>query len=136
MNPEEKIEPEINVGLLRQVQAAIMKTPTQFNIDEWHIGDVLPGTADKCSSSACIAGWAVVLGPRVRLSLLTGTEIERLAREVLGLSAEQSRCLFLFTGWPWGLQERYICDPKTLEEYAANARVANERIEVFITTGC
>lgn len=132
----QKTETQVNVALLLEVQRAITNAPTQFHIGEWSVGEVWPGAADKCSGSVCLAGWAVVLGCRARLSLLTGTEIERLGREVLGLSEDAANRLFLLSRWPVEFRDPYLTDPRTLADYKHNAHLTTRRIEVFIATGC
>jgi hypothetical protein len=90
----------INVALLRAVQRAILTTPTQFEISEWHRGDVAPFAPDKCSSTACIAGWAVLLHDKERLTQWSSVSIEERTRRLLGLDEEQAKRLFYCGLWP------------------------------------
>ena len=127
---------KLNIVLLRQIQTTICKVPQQFDISSWHHGDVLP-EVEKCSSSACLAGWAVVLGTRQRLSTLHRDEIKHLARELLGIrTEEQAKCLFYVGFWPAELATRYIACPRTLLDYQSNALVACARIEAFLDAEC
>jgi len=127
----EKISP-LNIPLLRSIQFCILETPEQFHIGYWHCGDILPGVVDKCSASACIAGWALVLGCKVRLSELDNSAIDILAREVLGVGEIEAQRLFLLSHWPFVLRERYRYNARTVEDYRVNAQVAAWRIEIFI----
>lgn len=125
----------LNVPLLRLIQEAILESPQQFSMKSWHHGDVYPGALDKVSGTACIGGWAVVLGMRLRLSAITGQVlgISGRARYILGLSERQSIALFL--EWPQEFQGHYLPDPKTYADYIHNARIAAARIEHMIQTG-
>ena len=119
----------LNVTLLRRIQSAILEVPQQFHMGCWHQGDILPGALDKCSATACIAGWALVLDLRVRLSEVSGlvsgldvatfprfsieeSAIGRYACSLLGLSLDQGEKLFFVQKWPTRFSGQYLeCPP-------------------------
>jgi len=122
----------MNIALMRSMQLCIQETPRQFHIADWQSGDITPGAQSDCGGAACFAGWACVLACKVRLSEMSNVAIERLAREVLGLSEAQADRLFVFSKWPEVLQERYRYNARSPEDYRVNANVAAWRLEVFI----
>lgn len=89
----------INVRLLHRVQEAILKWPKSFNLA--FVGNEHPPMRfnpkkmkePECKSSACIAGWAYVLGTGKPLSMVRNGVMDK-AQELLGLSDSQAFNLF------------------------------------------
>jgi hypothetical protein len=102
----------MNTKLLRLVADAIEKFPQNFSMDSFYTkhGDTCScdgcfGTAETiCQTTACIAGWAVILdrgerklAPREEYHIDWEFEGQR----VLGLTDDQASCLFMHWNNDW-----------------------------------
>jgi hypothetical protein len=89
---------EINVALLREVQAAILKWPTHFDMEQPGRGcefDPVVMAEPTCGTTACIAGWICMLGDKRSLVNYPYDILER-AAELGGLTSTQADDLFWF----------------------------------------
>ena len=129
----------MNTELLIQVRDQILAHPEHFDMasffyrpDKFYVvGDdaqeVISDLRDGflCDTSACIAGWTLVLA---------GTGMERDyatdAAILLGLSQEEQSVLFYDLHWP----QRFTVAIRNAEELAARAEIAAEYIDHFIAT--
>ena len=124
----------MNVGLLCEVATAIQARPERFDVNEWHSGRGRDVGKQECEGEACIAGWAVMLHERASIGAVEGDEIRRRAREYLRLNDAEANGLFLFGLWPDEVQASYCRMPETPADYENNARLAVQRIAMFIKT--
>src|SRR5437899_999101 len=110
----------MNVKLLRKVARHIAAEPIRF-CGSWYMASChLP-----CGTRACIAGWAVILGNRMKpeeIFTLDTNTIRAKAEKLLRINADQSRRLFINWPSPW---------PSI---HDSNAQTAVKRIEHFIKT--
>jgi hypothetical protein len=110
----------INVRLIRRVQAMILAHPEAFDMGSWHGRtkkekrkrerwlttpmSFSPKTmaAPNCGSACCLAGWTVTLGKRTSLTDFvkkhTVDVIEDTATELLGITEDQAFGLFHYEG--------------------------------------
>lgn len=132
----------MNTALLRRVKATILEEPGRLNMEI----PFLPDSSVPCGTAACIAGWTVILARRRGREPFSTTckrldrscegrhhwlEIEPKARELLGITQEQSSTLFHSDDWPYPFSQRY---GNALTD-GQRAKVAAQRIEHFIKTG-
>ena len=129
----------INIPLLRQVQAHILKEPFLFDMRAWRNTITeeclasfalsgIPRRQDigkhgKCGTSYCIAGWAVTLSGSGRTPGFGS------GKENLSLSEEQADELFHHDNWDYPWNEQYI-QATTMTDAA---QVACDYIDHFIT---
>ena len=88
---------KINVELLREVRAAILKWPNYYNQGNYGANfkyDPQHMQEPECGSAACIAGWSVVLGDKCSLDGMVLAGVMARARQLLGVSWLQSEKLF------------------------------------------
>lgn len=124
-----KTKPNLNVRLLRKIQKHILEEPKRFWMGWWK-EDSIPGHKPApCGTTACIAGWAVILSNEPEKA---GAPSIR-ARVLLGLDPDDMT-LFFSDAWP----EPY----RTLYERAVDkddekdmAKAGADRIEHLINTG-
>ena len=124
----------INVRLLCKVSAAIHQAPEFFDMGFWHRSRLAPETPEGETATACIAGWVMAIRGRKKLCDLQPGVIPQRAAELLGLNIDQAERLFYLFFWPAEIKEVYRNTPETLEDYENNARLAGERIDIFIQT--
>lgn len=141
----------MNVRLLRRIQREILKEPRRFDMDNYFDMNALQA---RCGTSACIAGWALVLKrhpgkpitetnfPKLarmaqrgvdRLSYGRNAVLEERGIKALGITEEQAERLFYHAGWPQPFERLYSL-AAGLHLYQDAAEVACERIEHFIET--
>src|SRR5215813_1607233 len=99
----------MDVELLREVQQAILKYPSQLRMEEWLSEAV---GAERCGTAACIGGWVYTLskpfgqdfgdspGKAQAYADKVGAYIEGYAQERLGITWDQSQRLFYTSDWP------------------------------------
>lgn len=139
------VKNEINVALLEQIKEQVLAHPEHVNMREWirdsasdeeshaFLSEVSrwlgnPERFVRCNTTACIAGWAVILSPSQE-----GIEhlaIETAALKYLGLNHDQGRRLFFPAVWPLDFAIKYH-DAETAE---AAAQAVAVRIDHFIQT--
>lgn len=124
----------INVVLLCEVAATINDLPNMFEINAWHLAIEFPGAPEGVYACACIAGWAIVIHDSASINDWEGEAVHRRARELLRLDEGQADRLFYFGLWPLEMQTGYCQLPAMPSEYENNARLAGERIQMFIET--
>jgi hypothetical protein len=142
------IKTEINVELLLKIKEQVLANPKHVDMDSWlrvgnsdpdslqEFGDVGfpkewigdPERFTACNTTACLAGWAVLLSPDAKD--YEGEHISFAARLFLGLSVNQSDLLFHLSFWPTSFYEEYT-QAKTPQE---RAQAVADRIDHFITT--
>jgi len=124
----------LNIRLLKQVQAMILKYPENFDMGFFANGVLVADKdiAPHCSTSACIAGWAVALdcgalnGYRV-----SSHRIADKARELLGLSAGQEYTLFYSQNWDSPFRDLHN-EAALKGDDKAYARIAASYIDYYI----
>jgi len=90
----------MNAGMFMRVADAIQSHQSRFDLGGWFgddqlLLDIFDGEAavpaiEACNTTACVAGWAVLVGAQGE----TGVDVPERARELLGISYEQSLRLF------------------------------------------
>lgn len=146
----------MNVELLRKVKDYILAEPKRLHMGDWgckfsnamlerrpELRNVVP----ICQTTACIAGWAVILEKPELLNLNPDNETEQdkfqvamdharaWASDLLELDYEEGQRLFYELNWPilfCKAYERAKFSPTN--SAAKKAQVAAERIEFFIAT--
>lgn len=124
----------MNVELLLKVKAAILEEPKAFDMIDWF----RQSSAAPCGTTACIAGWAVVINEGCRRpgqvpSWLRGDTCQYSGEVALEIDDEQAMGLFYIGAWPRLFAERYK-EARSLLDYAGMAKAAADRIDHFITT--
>lgn len=109
---------EINADLFRETRAAIKKEKKAFEM-EWFCKPITSWTpleevqdakenGHQCFTTACMAGWGLLLGRKKSLVYLRGPrkgqqrydDFEAAAREEFGLTFYQAKTLFYMHRWP------------------------------------
>lgn len=139
----------MNVELLRKVKEHILDEPQRLDMSMF--GQRTEGEmAPPCGTTACIAGWAVILSDP-KLFTVDIEEFDdvlsdayKTGRELLRITPGQARRLFFVGGWPLTFKEkmRYLdmsdydgtYGTAGLAVLKARAAVAAERIDYFIAT--
>lgn len=93
--------PQMNVELLRQVQARILAEPNRFFMEDWF-------AIHDCETTCCIAGWGRAIHEQMTEQQMTefaknGTMTIRMQSQAcaaFGISDRQGDNLFLWTEWP------------------------------------
>lgn len=92
-----------------------------------------------CGTTACIAGWALILSGKRLRPLVNYTEQ---GQKILGLTQTEAQKLFMVDRWPEEFQKEYDEDAESClssgvpsEDVRKNARVVVSRIDHFIKTG-
>ena len=127
----------MNVELLTRVKEAILREPKQFYMGSWFANDssyYIHYEIPNCGTTACIGGWAVVLGkgfhnPREADEAI-GSRIGREPETQLQLTPEEGNRLFFSEHWP----EQFRIAFDTAETPEQRAQIAANRIEHFIKT--
>jgi len=121
----------MNVKLLRKIKKHILEEPNRLNMRTWgrHFDPPYrPKSFPVCGTTACIAGWAVVLkattGTSVTNKLLLNAYID--GQKALELDSAQADRLFYLQDWP--SQFKYGGSQRN------KAKVTAARIEHFIKT--
>lgn len=139
------IKNEINVALLEQIKEQVLAHPEHVNMREWiqdsasieepheFLLDVPcwlgnPEQFVRCNTTACIAGWAVILSPSQEE--IEHLAIETVALKYLGLNHDQGRRLFFPVVWPLDFAIKY----HGAETAEAAAQAVAARIDHFIQT--
>jgi len=130
----------MNTQLLEQVRDAILEEPSRFSMKEW-VNPNHPGS--KCGTSACIAGFALVLNTTkgdtaiatwkegiFRWAYDPGYVLFEDARKLLDLTSAQAERLFADRNWPQPWRDVYR--NATTDQQAAGA--AAGRINLFLET--
>lgn len=124
--------PKMNVRLLRKIQGHILEEPKRFImadvIDRAQPGERvedygLEWAMPKCGTTACIAGWALLLSNSYSYDM-------HQAAGLLGLEYDASDTLFYVGGWPPNYQTQW----GAAKTPRMRARVAVRRIDHFIKT--
>jgi hypothetical protein len=106
----------LNVALLERVKALIQHHPAMLQMEVWH-----------CGTTACIAGWAVRLksfsDPGFYVSsFIEPTKIK--ACRILGITAEESKSLFMVANWPTKLRSEYS---EAIEDYEFSCTITKRQ---------
>jgi hypothetical protein len=128
----------MNIELLLKVKAHILEEPNRLNMRSWllRVGGVYANWVfDKeirhfgnCGTTACIAGWAAILGePKKRVTIM---DAEDCAIELLDIRDDDAEKLFFVDDWPRDL--RVAWQNTKPNAFAARARIAAKRIDRFI----
>ena len=122
-------EINLNIPLLRAIQAKIKEEPGMFTMSAWHMSAYRGclGEVYHCGTAHCIGGWAQVLSG----ATVSNIGVERAAMEALGLTREQANRLFYNVDWP----EPFHLEYEMAKGHAERADVAIRRIEHLINTG-
>lgn len=161
-NPEDD-SLQINVGLLRRIKASILADNQSFDMsvgaNKSYSRNQEALKVHPCFTEACVAGWAVFLAKGriehdfwmwdvMRGSVTASKGIFNTARVELGLTEDQAKRLFYLSShvnqdkndeedfepcWPTDLEDELV-DNLNPADYAHNAKVAAERIDLFIET--
>lgn len=130
----------MNVKLLEAICTAIEKHPAHFGMDSWFINgwefvdpktgvpqlkNILDGR-NHCKTTACIAGWALVLTNVTP----PDEKIATAAAELLGITDEQASYLFYVEVWP----SQFVQLDGDDEAYPVTPQEAVARIRHFIAT--
>lgn len=123
---------KLNVRLLRRIQKHILEEPRRFFMSglllrikskaQWmhekQRSFDMASTPPSCGTTACIAGWALVLTDNEK------TRANRLSKaaELLGIHPNNTGPLFLSECWPSPFSLRY-----------ANAKTPKQRVKVAVT---
>ena len=133
----------MNVRLLRRVAKHIAEEPNRLVMAHWVVfkkdyrAPKVPDWGEyshkfpPCNTSACIAGWSVLLREKVPESSFAVSDTQDLqsrAQALLGLDGDQS--MRLFGAWPYEFQGPY----EKARSAAKRAKIAVARIEHFIKT--
>lgn len=133
----------MNIQLIRQIQRKIKEEPRCLNMVAW-ISQVGKGTetqalAPDCGTIACLAGWAIILSGRLSevwdLTIIDRDSMYfKLAGDLLGLTPEQSRQVFLLSGWPEAFKQEWseADGPQDLDCLTKRAEVAYRRLDFLI----
>ncbi len=135
----------MNTELLREIQKAILDTPTRFDMSDW----IQKADESPCGTTACIAGYAVLIDElqKKNETLQNTKEITKFraeiedwveengtipfrAQKLLDLTNDQCRRLFHVSRWPSQFWARWDFELPRLEL----AKIASERIDFFIKT--
>jgi hypothetical protein len=129
----------MNVRLLRRVAKHILAEPRRYEQGVWCEAT----TSSPCGTTACIAGWAAILGEKLDLKTIDHDDLyyraSSKARKLLNINRDQAARLFSYPatsiepdelGWPKRFAKRFFA-AKTKR---GQAKVAVARIEHFIKT--
>jgi hypothetical protein len=116
----------MNVKLLRRIQKRILKHPDSYDQN-------VMISRDECGTTACIAGWAVLLSP---LDPGFIGDYASKATLLLGLDDEQAIRLFdvIEDGYCCGWPDKYVRAYLRAKTPRGRARAAMRRIDHFIKT--
>lgn len=126
--PEQTLNVEL-LELLERVKAHIRAHPEQFDMLTFGRVD------DPCGTTACIAGWSVILSGQTNLEKVPLINAEAL--RVLGLNdrydtTHRKECpLFYDSDWPEDLRKAFL-EAEILMDYPLCASIAGEAIDRFI----
>ena len=129
----------LNVRLLRRIQRHILAEPGRLDMSSWAQDVSSRASAPSCGTTACIAGWAVILTEASKRKIRNLTkqlpyEIvpdnytfdEDAAARLLGFDSENGApSLFLVAKWPLRIRARY----ETGRTPAARAKAASDAID-------
>jgi hypothetical protein len=128
---------ELNVKLLKRIQKAIKEEPRRLNMNWWVTTD---DEDAPCGTSACIAGYAVILS-RIPKQVTTKiwvsvakrcehSDFRHDSQKLLGLNGNQATRLFDETNWPEQFSDAY----QKTSNRKKKAAIAIKRIDFFIKT--
>ena len=128
---------QINVRLLRRVAKHISEEPLRLDMERIvRRGDDIKGTPPPCGTTACIAGWAILLAKKKDISGYSDNHFPIIAgrpwdvTDARYLIGGMTTYLFFVGSWPRNFSEAYR---KALTP-RERADVAVARIEHFIKT--
>lgn len=124
----------MNVELLQRVKAQILAEPNRFDMSSWMLDEndndiYTTQLFQECGSTACIAGWLVLLGSD---RVVRGEEMADVAAELLGVDVRVAETLFYHYEWEEKLKERYEFALNVTESKTDRAKIAAEAIDDFI----
>lgn len=132
---------KLNVRLLRRIQKALLKEPSQFNMEQYfNDRSTTKRKPANCGTAACIGGWAYALSKNLNPSkarvkyLAEHGFMGPIASRLLGLGTGDKineHALLYLEQWPQPFRTNYS---KAKTDRAA-ARAAVDRIEHLIKTG-
>jgi hypothetical protein len=124
----------MNIELFEKVKQAIVAEPERFDMSLWVLSDFVNEfdstkgfKENTCGTTACIAGWACVLGTDDNVKAL---DVPGRASALLGPRWEQAEQLFYTKYWPSKFLVPY---EEGTEQEAAQA--AADAIDRFIACG-
>jgi hypothetical protein len=103
----------MNTDLMRQIADAIELFPDHFDMSSYYSDhgsacdcDDCCARGGVCDTTACIAGWAVILDQGERLTAARRTSLDWFAegRHALGLTPDEADVLFVSYGNEWWLE--------------------------------
>lgn len=130
----------MNKPLFRKIIKAIRDEPRRFNMGNWIITD---DREAPCGTTACIAGFAVILSkPKYQWKKTAASLLSRYrksekflfeveAAKLLRISESQADDLFFVSGWPDRFARRF----NNARNREAEAKVVIARIEHFMKSG-
>lgn len=137
----------MNVKLLEQVKAMILKFPEHVNMDMWSEGTLIADkqSAPLCGTAGCIAGWALAVEHgALTKEFVMDNNIAEAAAELLGLLSSGAEIdieamkgfeadrLFYTELWPTEFRLAYYDTPA---RSSYRGQVVADRIDHFIATG-
>lgn len=129
---------KINVKLLRKVQRTIVAEPLRVDMTIWAAPSEYSNQSPPCGAVGCIAGWAMLHVSKRSLNIearyiweLDPEANQDKAAELLSLSYDQARRLFISDHWPTKFKNRLAFAKEGTPKYA---RVVSDRIDHFIKT--
>jgi hypothetical protein len=129
----------MNVELLKKVKEYITAHPNRFVMDNFLIkqregetifdaDDGKEVKFDQCGTAACIAGWTCLIATEGKVR--EGTNIQRKAGRLLGISPGKQDNLFFTCNWP----EHFVSQYLKAATQSSRAKIAARRIDHFIAT--
>jgi hypothetical protein len=137
----------INVELLARVRAHILEDERRIEMSRY-ARRAYGRTAPPCGTTACIAGWAVILtdGLPKRITDDYYASVKPRAINLLGLSEDEADRLFFVMGWPRAFHDRYRAAERFIDEHddedekadkagESKAQIVADLIDHIIRTG-
>jgi len=130
----------MNIKLLKETAAMILKRPRQLRMEEYFTNvDSKLGPASHCGTAACIAGWGITLSrtkskkPKDGLDYANDSivDVHALGKRVFELTEPQADRLFFVDDWPVKFYDAYKLSLTAKDA----AKAAHDRIHYFIRTG-
>jgi hypothetical protein len=119
-----KTKRKLNVRLLRRIKKHILEEPRRFWMGWWVVPNVPGQHPAPCGTTACIAGWAAILGKRREPNYHNG-------RRALRLNERQANSLFFSHNWPEPFSTMQpLISPKPESEFQRVKRIMEMETEI------